>query len=122
LIPVPQGKSAPGIASRFVELPRHREEDRHRTYRGRNTTSRDFVELAVLVRGRPFVAPLLRAWLYDEAVPALAGYVAAAALREEGAALPPDVVGLRCGRGAHRGGSSDLRLAPRASAVLASAA
>jgi hypothetical protein len=37
-------------------------------------------------------------------VPALAGEAAATALREEGPVLPPDVVGLRCGRGAHRGG------------------
>ena len=71
-------------------------------YRGRNATSRDFIKLAVLVSGRPSVAPLLHAWLYDEPVPALAGHAAATALREEAPALPPDVVGLRCGRGAHR--------------------
>jgi hypothetical protein len=51
----------------------------------------------------PSVAPLLHARLYDEAVPALAGQAAATALQEEGPALPPDVVGLRWGRGAHRG-------------------
>jgi aminopeptidase N len=72
-------------------------------YRGRNATSQDFIELAVFVSGRPSVVPLLHAWLYDEPVPALAGYAAATALQEEGPALPPDVVGLRCGRGAHRG-------------------
>ena len=72
-------------------------------YRGRNATSRDFIKLAVLVSGRRSVAPLLHAWLYDEAVPALAGHAVATALREEGLALPPDVVGLRCGQGAHRG-------------------
>ncbi|MGH6905679.1 MAG: M1 family aminopeptidase, partial [Geminicoccaceae bacterium] len=71
-------------------------------YRGRNATSRDFIKLAVRVSGRRSVAPLLHAWLYDEPVPALAGHAAATALREEGPALP-DVVGLRCGRGAHRG-------------------
>jgi aminopeptidase N len=72
-------------------------------YRGRNATSRDFIKLAVLVSGRRPVAPLLHAWLYDEAVPALAGHAGETALREEGPALPPDVMGLRCGRGAHRG-------------------
>ena len=73
-------------------------------YRGRNATSRDFIELAVVVSGRLSVAPLLHAWLYDEPVPALTGHAAATALQEEGPALPPDVMGLRCGRGAHRGG------------------
>jgi aminopeptidase N len=72
-------------------------------YRGRNATSRNFIKLAVFVSGRLSVAPLLHAWLYDEPVPALAGHAAATALQEEGPALPPDVVGLRCGRGAHRG-------------------
>jgi aminopeptidase N len=74
-----------------------------RAYRGRNATSRDFIRLAVRVSGRRSVAPLLRAWLYDEAVPALAGRAAVAALREERPVLPPDAVGLRCGRPAHRG-------------------
>jgi aminopeptidase N len=74
-----------------------------RVYRGRYATSQDFIELAARVSGRQSVAPLLHAWLYDEAVPALAGAAAATALRAEGP-LPPDVVGLRCGRGAHRGG------------------
>ena len=77
-----------------------------RAYHGRNATSRDFIRLAVLVSGRPAVAPLLHAWLYDEPVPALAGHAAAAALQQEGPAIPPDVVGLRCGRGAHRGSPS----------------
>jgi aminopeptidase N len=72
-------------------------------YRGRNATSQDFIRLAVLVSGRPSVAQLLHAWLYDESVPALAGAAAVMALREAGPPRPPDVVGLRCGRGAHRG-------------------
>jgi aminopeptidase N len=72
-------------------------------YRGRNATSQDFIRLAVLVSGRPSVASLLHAWLYDEPVPALTGHAAVMALREESPAPPPDVVGLRCGRGAHRG-------------------
>ena len=53
------------------------------------------------VSGRPSVAPLLHAWLYDETVPALAGQVAATA--RYGSVPLPDVVGLRCGSGAHRG-------------------
>ena len=53
-------------------------------YRGRNATSRDFIELAVVVSGRPSVAPLLHAWLYDEPVPALAGHAAATALTRGG--------------------------------------
>ena len=51
----------------------------HERYRGGNATSADFIATAVAVSGRPKVRPLLRAWLYDEAVPALDGVAAAMA-------------------------------------------
>jgi len=71
-------------------------------YKGGNATSAHFIRTAVTVSGDRSVRRLLKAWLYDEAVPDLPGGAAPAAART-GPAPRPDVVGLRCGRGSHRG-------------------
>lgn len=65
----------------------------HERYRGGNATSADFIATAVRVSGRPAVRPLLRAWLYDEAVPALPGVSLTAA---RAPAAPPSLgIGVR---------------------------
>lgn len=43
------------------------------TYRNANASSADFIAVAVEAGGSPSVRPLLRAWLYNRAVPSLAG-------------------------------------------------
>ncbi|MFO1074112.1 MAG: M1 family metallopeptidase [Geminicoccaceae bacterium] len=49
----------------------------HARFAGGNASSADFIATAVAVSGRPAVRPLLRAWLYDQAIPPLAGVAAA---------------------------------------------
>ncbi len=83
--------------STFFNILRHFVQDN----RYGKVTSRDFINTAVRYSGDSSVRPLLRAWLYDEAVPALPGQPAHKA-RRKGVARP-DVVGSRCGRGSHRG-------------------
>jgi aminopeptidase N len=73
-------------------------------YRGRNATSADFIQLASSITGDRKVAPLLNAWLYEEAVPELPGQPSGTARSaRRGPAPAPDVLGLRCGRNAPRG-------------------
>ena len=55
----------------------------YRTYRNKNATSQDFIDLAAGIGG-PQVRPLLRAWLYGEPVPPLPGTATVAAARAEG--------------------------------------
>lgn len=70
-------------------------------FRGGNVTSGDFIRTAVAVSGDRSARRLLRAWLYEQPVPNLPGRAGASARRAPVA--PPDIVGLRCGHGAHRG-------------------
>lgn len=72
-------------------------------FRGGNATSKDFIRTAVEVSGDGSVRELLRAWLYDQPVPPLPGDDAGAARRRSGPVPRPALVGLGCGRGAHRG-------------------
>jgi aminopeptidase N len=72
-------------------------------FRDGNATSADFIETAVTVSGNGKVRGLLKSWLYEKPVPPLAG-VAREARR--GPVPVPNVVGMRCGRGAHRGTSA----------------
>ena len=44
----------------------------YRTYRNKNATSQDFIELAAGIGG-PSARPVLRAWLYEQPVPPLPG-------------------------------------------------
>ena len=59
----------------------------YRTYRDRNATSADFIDVAARQSDRGGVRGLLHAWLYDQAVPPMPG--AAAQARQAGAAAPP---------------------------------
>ena len=70
-------------------------------FRDGNATSRHFIRTAVRVTGDKSVGDLLHDWLYEEPVPPLPGQATGAAAG--GSVAPPDVVGLRCGRGSHRG-------------------
>lgn len=70
-------------------------------FRGGSASSRDFVRTAVEVSGASGVRNLLNAWLYEDAVPALPGAPAASPRR--GPIPRPDLFGLRCGFGSHRG-------------------
>lgn len=72
------------------------------TYRGRNSNSRQFILTAVDVSGDRTVSTLLSDWLFKAPVPPLPGGQPSAA-RRLGPAPKPDLVGLRCGRGSHRG-------------------
>jgi aminopeptidase N len=69
----------------------------YRTYRDKNATSADFIATAVRATGKPSVRRLLRAWLYEEAVPPLPGAEAAVAVaRAAGPAPAPSLgVGVR---------------------------
>lgn len=80
----------------FFGILRHFAQDN----RGGNVTSEDFIRTAVRYSGDGSVRPLLEAWLYEAAVPALPG-LAERAVRK--GAPRPDHVGSRCGRGSHRG-------------------
>jgi aminopeptidase N len=82
---------------RFFNILRHFVQDN----KGGNVTSADFIRTAVLFSGDPTVRPLLRAWLYDQEVPALPGV--AKRMAKLGPVPRPDIVGGRCGRGSHRG-------------------
>jgi hypothetical protein len=75
------------------------------TYRGRNATSRDFIRVAVAVSGKGSVAGLLHDWLYEDAVPPLPGYTMATTARRSTVDVP-NIIGLRCGHGSHRGASA----------------
>jgi aminopeptidase N len=70
-------------------------------YRGRSATSADFIRVAVSISGEPAVSDLLEDWLYGKAIPELPGQTSSEFERES--TEPPDLVGLRCGRGGHRG-------------------
>jgi aminopeptidase N len=83
--------------ARLFSILRHFAQDN----RGGNVTTKDFIRTAVRYSGDPSVRPLLQAWLYEQAVPALPGVANRTAKR--GPAARPDVVGTRCGRGSHRG-------------------
>lgn len=66
----------------------------YRTYRDKNATSADFIDVAARQSGRGGVRRLLHAWLYDQAVPPMPG--AAVQARQAGAATPPALgVGVR---------------------------
>lgn len=71
-------------------------------YRDANASSQDFIDVAREVSGDAGVEPILRAWLYDKAVPELAGVAKA---RPTEAMETPDIVGLQCGK--HRRASSE---------------
>lgn len=64
----------------------------YKTYRNGNATSADFIDTAVKVTGKPGVRPLLHAWLYDEAIPALPGAPTLSAVAS--AALEPPALGI----------------------------
>ena len=83
--------------SSFFNILRHFAQDN----RGGNVTSQGFIDMAVRFSGDASVRPLLEAWLYDEAVPALPGMAGRRA--KPGPVTKPDIVGGRCGRGSHRG-------------------
>jgi aminopeptidase N len=72
-----------------------------REFGGGNASSADFIRTAVRESGDGSVRGLLRAWLYEDQVPDLPA--AAANVARRGPFPLPDLVGLRCGRGAHRG-------------------
>lgn len=55
----------------------------HRRYEGGNATSADFIDVAVEVSRNPQARRVLRAWLYDEAVPPLPGQEAEIASAEK---------------------------------------
>lgn len=69
-------------------------------FRGRNASSEDFIRTAVFVSHNPSVRDLLHDWLYEDPVPPLS---AQATAPKRGPVAVPDVVGLRCGQGSHRG-------------------
>ena len=83
--------------SSFFNILRHFAQEN----RGGNVTSADFINTATQWSGDGGVRPLLKAWLYDQAVPALPG--ATARTSAKGPAPRPNIVGGRCGRGSHRG-------------------
>ena len=83
--------------SAFFNIMRHFAQEN----RGGNVTSANFINTAVRWSGDGSVRPLLKAWLYDEAVPALPG--APARTARNGPVPRPNIVGGRCGRGSHRG-------------------
>ena len=83
--------------SSFFNILRHFAQDN----RGGNVTSQGFIDLAVRFSGDASVRPLLEAWLYDEAVPALPGMAGRRA--KPGPVTKPDIAASRCGRGSHRG-------------------
>jgi len=70
-------------------------------FRYHKVSSTDFVDTAVEVSGDKSVRKLLNAWLYEAAVPDLPGREKSARKTQ---VARPDLVGLRCGHGAHRGG------------------
>ena len=63
-------------------------------FAGRSATSADFIRTAVSVSDNFYVAELLHAWLYEKAVPSIAGIVSS-----RGKLGRPDVVALRCPTG-----------------------
>ena len=68
----------------------------YRTYRDKNATSADFIDVADGQTDRGGVRRLLRAWLYDQAVPALPGVSAVAETQRSGTAVPPKLgIGVR---------------------------
>lgn len=75
-------------------------------YRYGNATSKDFIRTAVEVSGDASVRKLLNAWLYEQPIPPLPGGGGGAARASGGSVAKPDLVGLRCGRGGHRGSSA----------------
>ena len=90
--------------SSFFNILRHFVQDN----RGGNITSKDFIRTAEHFSGDGSVRPLLHAWLYDDAVPALPNLARRAAKR--GPVARPDIVGGRCGRGSHRGSPVDCKV------------
>jgi aminopeptidase N len=73
-------------------------------FRGGNANSQHFIRTAVRESGDGSVRDLLEAWLYEQPVPALPDQ--ADRLAKRGSAPMPDLVGLRCGRGGHRGAAA----------------
>ena len=65
----------------------------YRTYRNKNATSQDFIDLAAGLGGRE-VRPLLKAWLYEQPVPPLPGAATAVAARASGTPVPPPQLGI----------------------------
>jgi aminopeptidase N len=63
----------------------------YRKYRHANADSQDFIEVAVRESGQPGVRQLLRAWLYDDALPPFPGAAAAAKAETTAKAAPPFV-------------------------------
>ncbi len=90
--------------SSFFQILRNFAQDN----RGGNITSEDFIRTAEHISGDDSVRPLLHAWLYDDAVPALPGLARLAAKR--GPVARPDIVGGRCGRGSHRGSPANCKV------------
>lgn len=60
----------------------------YRSYRNKNATSQDFIDLAAGIGG-PSVRPLLRAWLYKQTVPPPPGGTTALSAPEGSAAVVP---------------------------------
>jgi aminopeptidase N len=69
-------------------------------YRGRNASSEDFIRVAQSVSGELSVTDLLRAWLYDKAVPPLPGHTVVE--KRSSSIAVPNVAGLSCGHSVHR--------------------
>ena len=63
----------------------------YRKYRHANADSQDFIEVAVRESGQPGVRQLLRAWLYDDALPPFPDAAAAAKAETAAKAAPPFV-------------------------------
>jgi aminopeptidase N len=67
----------------------------YRVHRYANASSGDFIEVAVRQGGQPGIRQLLRAWLYDQAVPPLDGAHAMAKAGDAPAALPFEAAATR---------------------------
>lgn len=74
-------------------------------FRHKNATTQDFILTAIQVSGDTSgdIRELLNDWLYRPGMPSLPGDDGRVAGRGAGPAPVPDIVGLRCGRGGHRG-------------------
>lgn len=77
-------------------------------FRYKNATTQDFILTAIQVSGDTSgdIRELLNDWLYRPGMPSLPGDDGKVAGKSAGFVPPPDIVGLRCGRGGHRGASA----------------
>lgn len=77
----------------------------HDDNKGGNATTSDFIQTVARVSGDGDIGPFMNHWIYDQQIPELPGGSASAQARRA-APAKPDLVGLRCGRGSHRGAPS----------------